>query len=289
MDDYDILKFTVGNGPFPWSTSGDMIVSESDSLADVWDFDVDPDGNFLYACDDQDAPTFLNPDVPPAFAKYDLSTNPATILWSSPTTEIVHNIMGVGMYQPKGWVAGCGRKTEADVEPNIFIMDINTGALTDTVVNPGGGTNRDVAFDAVGNLYVVNTSGEWWRAFSPPDGANSTSTKSTFTVQVVTALDDLPANSLPKEYALHKAYPNPFNPTTTITYDLPKNGNIKLKIFDPTGQEVKTLINGYESAGSHAISWDGTNANGTIVASGIYMYRLEANGQMLSNKVIFIK
>ncbi len=76
----------------------------------------------------------------------------------------------------------------------------------------------------------------------------------------------------PKEYALSQNFPNPFNPTTTIRYDLPFDSKVSLKIYDILGNEVKTLVENEQSAGYKEIKF-----NGSSLASGIYIYRLIAN------------
>lgn len=83
-----------------------------------------------------------------------------------------------------------------------------------------------------------------------------------------------PVRNTSQSFALMQNYPNPFNPLTTIQYQLPKAANVKLAIFNNTGQKVKTLVNDYQSAGSYIAHWNGTNDNCSPVASGIYLYRL---------------
>ena len=86
------------------------------------------------------------------------------------------------------------------------------------------------------------------------------------------------------EYKLEQNYPNPFNPTTVISYELKTAGKTTLKIYNLLGQEVKTLVNEVQSAGEHKVKW---NAGG--FASGVYMYRLEANGFVQAKKMILTK
>jgi hypothetical protein len=76
----------------------------------------------------------------------------------------------------------------------------------------------------------------------------------------------------PKEYALSQNFPNPFNPATTIRYDLPFESRVTLKIYDILGNEVKTLVNGEQGAGYKEIRFDGSS-----LASGVYIYRLTAD------------
>ena len=90
-------------------------------------------------------------------------------------------------------------------------------------------------------------------------------------------------------FELRQNYPNPFNPETMIEYSIPANGNVKLVIYDMLGQEVKTLFNGVQNAGSHQVQWDGTNAAGSSVASGVYLYRITNGTQTAIKKMILVR
>lgn len=79
-------------------------------------------------------------------------------------------------------------------------------------------------------------------------------------------------------------YPNPFNPTTTISYELPSNSFVTLKVYDVLGREVKTLVNGYQEAGSHSVQFNGEN-----LPSGVYLYRLTAPGVVQVKKMLMMK
>ncbi len=97
------------------------------------------------------------------------------------------------------------------------------------------------------------------------------------------------ATVLPKEFALRQNAPNPFNPSTSISYDLPKACNVQLDIYNVLGQQVKTLVSGYQEAGSQSIIWDGTNHVGSSVASGIYFYRITAGDFSATKKMMMLK
>ena len=88
----------------------------------------------------------------------------------------------------------------------------------------------------------------------------------------------------PNKFELAQNYPNPFNPSTSIKFSLPQAGNVKLAIFNLLGQEVQTLLNGYKEAGVHTVSFEPKNLN-----SGIYLYKLEANGLTSVKKMTLIK
>ena len=81
----------------------------------------------------------------------------------------------------------------------------------------------------------------------------------------------------PASFELTQNYPNPFNPTTNVAYNLPSDANITIRVFDMLGREVATLVNGFQSAGKYIATWGAENNLGQAVASGIYLYRMEAN------------
>jgi methionine-rich copper-binding protein CopC len=97
------------------------------------------------------------------------------------------------------------------------------------------------------------------------------------------------AGSLPTEYALDQNYPNPFNPTTEIGYALPANADVELSIFNVLGQKVATLVEGQQPAGYHTVTWNGTNSDGSSVASGIYFYRITSEKFNTSKKMMLLK
>ena len=79
--------------------------------------------------------------------------------------------------------------------------------------------------------------------------------------------------------ALHQNHPNPFNPVTEIQYDLRETSKVRLEIFNIAGQKVCTLVDGMEAAGYKTAIWNGRTSDGKSVASGIYIYKLTAEGR----------
>ena len=82
--------------------------------------------------------------------------------------------------------------------------------------------------------------------------------------------------SLPREYALEQNYPNPFNPVTLLRYQLPVESNVKVRIYNLLGQEVKTLVDGRQPPGYQSQEWDSADEAGRLVGSGVYFYRIDA-------------
>ncbi len=97
------------------------------------------------------------------------------------------------------------------------------------------------------------------------------------------------SNLVPESFALKSNYPNPFNPSTTIEYDLSKDGVIELSIYNVLGQKVKTLADGYSLAGNYRVVWNGDNSSGMRAASGVYIYRLSVPGYVRSRRMVLIK
>ena len=92
------------------------------------------------------------------------------------------------------------------------------------------------------------------------------------------------------EFALYNAYPNPFNPTTTIEYEVPFSMDVVLNVYDISGKLVKTLVNDMKNTGKHSIVWDGTTQYGNSVANGMYIYKLISSENIsISNKMILLK
>ncbi|MCE5250496.1 T9SS type A sorting domain-containing protein [bacterium] len=88
---------------------------------------------------------------------------------------------------------------------------------------------------------------------------------------------------------LYGNFPNPFNPSTTITYSLAETRLTKLVIYNSLGQKVKTLLNESQEAGIHTIQWDGRNEFGQKVSSGIYLYQLISGSFIESNRMILLE
>jgi FlgD Ig-like domain/Concanavalin A-like lectin/glucanases superfamily len=94
---------------------------------------------------------------------------------------------------------------------------------------------------------------------------------------------------VPDKLILAQNFPNPFNPTTTIAYTLAKAEQIKITVYNISGQLVKTLLSAYQTSGNHNVSWDGTDSSGKKVSSGVYFYQLVAGTFNQVKKMTLIK
>ena len=88
---------------------------------------------------------------------------------------------------------------------------------------------------------------------------------------------------------MHPAYPNPFNPFTTLSYEVPKNSLISITIYDLLGNVVRNLVNNNQSSGFKSIQWNATNNQGQPVSAGVYLYSIEAGGFRQTKKMILLK
>jgi hypothetical protein len=95
--------------------------------------------------------------------------------------------------------------------------------------------------------------------------------------------------SLPAQSFAISNYPNPFNPSTTISYSLPQDGRVELAIYNVKGQRIRTLISEAQVAGTHNVVWDGTDSRGNKVASGLYLYRVSSGNHSATGKALIMK
>ncbi|MHB8077804.1 MAG: S8 family serine peptidase [Candidatus Krumholzibacteriia bacterium] len=102
----------------------------------------------------------------------------------------------------------------------------------------------------------------------------------------VTPVADLPAAPA---LGLEQNRPNPFNPATLISYSLEREGPVTVTVFDLGGRRLRTLEQGVLAPGRHAVAWDGTDENGARQPSGMYLYRLQADGRSLTRKMMLVK
>jgi hypothetical protein len=95
--------------------------------------------------------------------------------------------------------------------------------------------------------------------------------------------------SIPHQFTLYPAYPNPFNPITTLRYDLPEQATVNIIIYDLLGRQVKSLINQTQDAGNKSVIWNATNDFGKPVSAGVYLYKIHAGEFVQTRKMVLLK
>jgi len=146
-----------------------------------------------------------------------------------------------------------------DIEPG----QIKTSTIPFTILTQNNTDSID---------FNVSISSEGWEFWSD-----------SFTVDLLTGISAKKTN-IPNRYDLSQNYPNPFNPSTTIEFDLPKTSEVSLKVFNILGEKVATLLSGSLLSGSHSVEWDASN-----LASGVYLYRLQAGTYVEIRKMVLMR
>ena len=109
-----------------------------------------------------------------------------------------------------------------------------------------------------------------------------------FTVSSISVADKKPG-TLPTRYALLSVYPNPFNPSTTITYHLPEKADVSLVIYNGLGQAIRELASGLRPAGKYTVTWDARDRSGASLLSGLYLFRFKAGSRVFTQKTLLIR
>lgn len=160
-----------------------------------------------------------------------------------------------------------------------------------------GNVSLIVLCEAVRRGVIVQSPRNWTGSetirftATDPDG-NSSSDNATFTVNDTSFAMMRGAgheNARALSTVLEMNYPNPFNPTTMIPYQLAEDSWVTLKVYNDVGQEVITLVDEYQSAGYRSAVWDGRNSEGQSVASGVYVYRMAAGSFVKTQKMMFVR
>lgn len=93
----------------------------------------------------------------------------------------------------------------------------------------------------------------------------------------------------PGQFKLYQAYPNPFNPTTTLKYEMGSAGHVSVNVFDINGRKIRSLYNGIQNPGQHEIRWDARDDRGRSMSSGVYLFKVNVNGKQQTAKTLLLK
>ena len=159
-----------------------------------------------------------------------------------------------------------------------------------------------VAAEIMARIVLVNRNGGSVSDSTFPANVNALLPEQGTIFRIVTNKPNFPGDTLlvlgyvenrevplPETFALYQNYPNPFNPETQIRFDLAHQVRVKLEIFNLLGQRIKTLADADMAPGQHRVRWNGRNAAGLRVSSGVYFYRLKAGDYVKSRKMILIR
>ena len=161
---------------------------------------------------------------------------------------------------------------------SLYLNDLTSGESTKVA----DGTTLEIFLNQSENL---NSGNELFSLNAELLKSAVQDTRFTISTYPLYTTDTEPETSdLPRSLALAQNYPNPFNPVTQIAFELPESAQMKLEVFDLTGRKVATLADGQTQAGRHTITFDASH-----LSSGIYLYRLQASGKVITKKLTLVK
>ena len=169
------------------------------------------------------------------------------------------------------WIGAWGGLARFDGESWAVYDTANSGLLNDYV--------KCLAFDPQGNLWIGTRGGGL--AVYREGGVILPGT-------TTAVLEDQDQAAIPTVWSLSQNYPNPFNSRTVIRFALPTRADVHLALYNLAGQKVATLVSGPRPAGTYTVHWDGRDASGRDLASGVYLYRLRAGEHQVETRRLLL-
>ncbi|MDD3734680.1 MAG: FlgD immunoglobulin-like domain containing protein, partial [Candidatus Cloacimonetes bacterium] len=164
------------------------------------------------------------------------------------------------------------------------VDEISTAVVVSSLIEANN-TSTAVTYPFIDNEIPCNGTYYYWLQIEGQDG--SVSYYGSIAVEVTNGNNpDIP---IPQITALNNPFPNPFNPSLTIPFDLSKDGRVTIKIYNLKGQLIKNLLNENKKASNYRIVWDGKDNNGHIVSAGTYIVRMNAPEYNSSRKIVMVK
>lgn len=268
----DIAGGWVGTGNidsdpfFVDATSGDYNLTVNSPCIDSGDPNspLDPDGTradmgaFCYHQDEPPLPTILS-----SFTAIQSQTNAAAIQW---TTQSESGLLGFTLYKE-------------ETANQQFAQMVNLSPI------PAGNTSQAQTYSYSDDAVTEGKTYYYWLEAVALDGSSESFGPVLLTISEPGTAPPSPAFVT----KLCTAYPNPFNPSTSIPFSLKEPSHVKIEVFNTAGQKIQTLTDNEYTEGEHQIVWDGTNSTGSAVSSGIYLYRMNAGTYTDVQKVILMK
>jgi hypothetical protein len=308
LRNYSTLLYTSGDLSVNLLANGDFENDPSDDINVVTNWFAQGDKNALFTGDEfvrgmldagATGSAFIN-----TYLAVNYVTNEVGPLISNQSAPTVKAMAGNGIIsRVDEWIAygGCIGINTFDAIDTELTPATAIAEFTDPAGNGGvypyaaatyynyGVENADVVYMPYDFMFIYNAPG-----WEPPTGYEGISARAIILEDILDGFgeqgnsiqvgSDLPAGNLQVSN-----FPNPFNPSTTIKMNLPKAGDVSLKVFNVRGELVRTLVDGRMDAGEHSIIWDGKANSGNQSASGIYFYETRANGEVKINKMALVK
>ena len=215
------------------------------------------------------------------------------------------SVIAVGAVDGIGIIAGFssrGPSFDGRIKPEVCARGVSTAHASGNGVSYvfSNGTSLSTPLVAGAAAVLLSANPSWtpmmvrealMKAASQADSPNNDYGYGIIDVWAAINIDTslLDGKIIPGEFELYQNYPNPFNSNTTIEYDLKQNSHVELIIFDILGREVIKLTDNIETSGKKSITWNGTDKNGNLVSTGIYIYNLMLDETTFTKKMLLIK
>ena len=304
---YRTLLYNSGDLSVNLLANGDFNNDPSDDLNVVTNWFERGDKNALFTGDEfvrglldagSQGSAFINTYLGVSFTQ-----NAVGPLIGQQTTPLVRGVASNGVIsRVDEWVAygGCLGINSFDAVTAVGTSQ-RIAEWTDTNGNGGQYPYAAAVFKTVPSFnskvvymphaFAVIQNADGW---TPPAGYEGIPARAVILEDILTVFGDdnvsLPVGAeLPANVLSVSNFPNPFNPSTTIKMNLPRPGDVSLKVYNVRGGLVRTLVDGQMAAGEHSIVWDGKTDSGNQTASGVYFYETRANGEVKINKMALVK
>ena len=216
---------------------------------------------------------------------YPLEIEPLTLL-SPPDQEIIDITDGSGVYS-FFW----NDPNDIDTLNYELVFDGDLGFLQSQTINSSVAIIQ--ISDVIEQMYDLNIdslTGTWRIEVSNVESVGNENQNGPFQLTFINEnILNIFNSNLPKNFSLEQNYPNPFNPITTLRYNLSRDGLVTITIYDMMGRIVKTLVNGFQTAGFESVQWNATNDRNEPVSAGLYLYTIQAGEFRQTKKMILLK
>ena len=195
--------------------------------------------------------------------EFELKYDPSCVNVSSPSLQLFQENVMVSF---------------TEIEPGV--LKVIAANLSGGSIDASGNTFMSIPVDFTGNKLDVSQVSL--------DGINLAGADGSL-IDHVARTNSSDVKVIPGEFALHQNFPNPFNPSTEIRFDLPEEGMVELAVYNLMGQRIRSLSSKTMEPGFHAVGWDGTNDWGSQVSTGMYFYSIRAKSFQSTKKMLFLK
>ena len=184
---------------------------------------------------------------------------------------------------------------DVDIDTIEYLISVSVGQLPADMIHETADTSMTIYYQDIIDTWYPNfamlSRGTLKFSVSATDGLDTVKVSGDDRVLFVNRYEFLftEGEGVPVEFALHENYPNPFNPTTALRFDLPEVSDVTLTIYNMLGQKVRTFNYQNTSAGYHSVKWNATNDLGEQVGAGVYLYQLQTKDFVKTRKMVLLK